>query len=121
MNGGEVLAFLGENAMALQVAVEAEITKNIEGVVDVLERSAELVAAVAPFAEVFRENLPPRYGAHLGCDLQELFERVTRVGIQNRRDNCFFCGAVVFDERDRLFCIERPDMGCFRCQRLGSG
>ena len=27
VNGGEILAFLGENAMAVQVAVEAKITE----------------------------------------------------------------------------------------------
>ena len=32
-----------------------------------------------------------------------------------------FGGAVVIDERDRLYCIERPEIGCFRRQRLGSG
>ena len=107
--------------MAVKIAIETEVTEDVEGVINVLEGAAELVAPVAPFAEVFRENLPALFGAHLGCDLPELFERVARGGVKNRGDNLFFGGAVVVDERDRLLCIERPDIGCLRRQRVGSG
>src|SRR6185295_19967892 len=84
VHGGEVLAFLGENAMTVQVAVETEVTEDVKGVVHVLEGAAELVAPVAPFAEILRENLPALFGAHLGCDLPELFERMARVGVKYR-------------------------------------
>ena len=54
---GKILALLGENPVAVQVAVEAEIAEDVEGVIDVFEGAAELVAAVAPLGEKFLENL----------------------------------------------------------------
>ena len=46
--------------MAVQIAVEAKITEDVEGVIDVLERPAELVAAVAAFAEDVASRILPR-------------------------------------------------------------
>ena len=54
---GEVLALLRENAMAVEIAVEPQIAENIEGVIDVFESPAWLIAAVAAFAEVLFEYL----------------------------------------------------------------
>ena len=53
--------------MALQIAVEAEIAEDVEGVIDVLESAAELVAAVAPLGKMFFENLAPLFSAHLAA------------------------------------------------------
>ena len=93
--------------MAVQIAVEAKITENVEGVIDVLERPAELIAAVAPFAEVFFEYLAAFFNAHLGGDLAQLHQRVTRVRVKNRRGHFLFRLGVVIDERHRFFGIER--------------
>ena len=72
----KVLALLGENAMAVQIAVEAKIAEDVEGVIDVLERPAELVAAVAAFAEMLvRESCRRSSVAHLGGDLAQLHQR----------------------------------------------
>ena len=59
VHGGEVLAFLGENPVAMQIAIEPEIAEDVEGVIDVLEGAAELVAAVPALGKMFCENLPP--------------------------------------------------------------
>ena len=76
--------------MAVQIAIEAEIAENVEGVIDVLERPAEFVAAVAAFAKILFENLAPLFIAHLGGDLAQLHQRLTRVRVENRRDDFFF-------------------------------
>ena len=36
---GKILAFLGKNAMAVEIAIEAEITEDVEGIIDVFERA----------------------------------------------------------------------------------
>ena len=46
----EILALLRENPVAVQIAVEAKITEDVEGVIDVFKRPAWFVAAVAAFA-----------------------------------------------------------------------
>ena len=102
MHCGEILALLGENAMAVQIAVEAKITQDVKGVIDVLERPAELIAAVAAFGEVFFEYLAAFFNAHLSSDLAQLHQRVTRVRVKNRRDDFFFGRCIAIDQRHRL-------------------
>ena len=56
--GGEVLALLGENPVAVEIAVQSEITENVEGVIDVFESPAQLVAPVAPLRKNTLGDLP---------------------------------------------------------------
>ena len=66
---GEILALLGENPVALQIAVQSKIAENIEGVIDVFESPAQLVAAVAPLGKIFLEYLPALHLAQRRGDL----------------------------------------------------
>ena len=59
MHGREVLALLSEYAVTMQVAIQTQVTENVERVIDVLKRPARFVPAVPAFAEMFVENFPP--------------------------------------------------------------
>ena len=54
---GKLLPLLSQYAMPVQIAVQAEITENVESIIDVLKRPARLVAAVAAFGKIFDQNL----------------------------------------------------------------
>src|SRR5258706_8980466 len=84
VRGREILALLGENPMAVQVAIQTEIAENIEGVIDVLERPAQLVAAVAPFGKILLKNLLPLVWAQRRGDLAQLLQRLARLAIEHR-------------------------------------
>ena len=56
MHRGEILALLGENAVALKIAIQTEIAENVERVINVFERAAEFVSAVAPSIEILRRE-----------------------------------------------------------------
>ena len=85
--------------MAVQIAVEAKITEDVEGVIDVLERPAEFIAAVAAFTEVFFEYLATFFNAHLGGDLAQLHQRMTRMRVKDRCDDFFFGLCIVVNQR----------------------
>src|SRR5581483_8906291 len=108
-------------AVALQVAVEAEVPEDVEGVIDVFEGAAELVAAVAPFGEMLGENLPALLGIHPGGDLPELRERLARAGVKNPGNRLFFGGAVVIDQGYGFLRLERPEVCDLRRERPGGG
>src|ERR671919_204817 len=56
VDGRKVLALLGQDAVAVKVAVTAQIAENIEGVINVFERADRLVASMATLAEKFSKN-----------------------------------------------------------------
>src|SRR5205807_6175232 len=96
----------------------AEIAEDIESIIDVLECSAELVAAVTAFGEVFGEDLSPLIGAHRFGDLTELFQGMTRVSVKNRRDDFFFGLGIVVYQCNRLAGGGRRHWCEFTSQRL---
>ena len=57
VGGGEVLPFLGKQAMPLKVAVGAEVADDVEGVIDLLQRPARLLAPVPAALHVGVEHL----------------------------------------------------------------
>ena len=92
MHRGKLLSLLSQYAMPVQVAVQAEIAENVESVIDVLERPARLVAAVAAFGKIFDQNLagaPPR--PVLTTIYGELLQWMKSVRIKNRRDDFLLC------------------------------
>ena len=66
VHGGKVLTLLGENSMAMQIAVESEIAENIEGVISIFEGAAELVTAMPTHGKLFLQDLAPLRGIHPG-------------------------------------------------------
>ena len=57
---GEVLAFLGQQPVPLQVPVDAEVADDVEGVEDLLQRAPGLLAPVPAVLHVGVEHrLPP--------------------------------------------------------------
>src|SRR4249920_2287362 len=102
MHGGEILALLGENAMAVQIAVEAKITEDVEGVIDVLEGPARFIAAMPPLAEVLLQDFSPFIRIHAQRYLAQLLEWLPRMRIEETSNNLFLRVPIIVHQHDGL-------------------
>ena len=118
---GEILALLGENPVAVEIAVQSEVTENIEGVIDVFESPAQLVAAVAPLGKIFLEYLLALRLAQRRGDLAQLLQRLARLAVEHRRDDFRFRIRIVIDQGHRLLGRHRRNRRPMSRQRFGRG
>src|SRR5262249_13017198 len=60
----KLLTFLSQNPVAMQIAIQAEVTEDVERIIDVLEGPPRFVAPMAPLTEMRGQYLTPLPCAH---------------------------------------------------------
>ena len=101
VGGGEVLPFLAEQAVPLQIAVGAQVADDVERVIDLLQRAAGLFAPVPPALHVGVQHFLPAFVRQPRRQFPQLRQRVRRVRVEDGGDDPFFRLLVVVHQRHR--------------------